>query len=1140
MTAIIGAGGGGKGGSGGSSRTPKTAPDSLDSRQYANVIDAISEGEIEGLVDDGSSADAYLKSIYFNDTPIKSASGSYNFKDVTVYRRNGTQTQDYIPLSIGVENEVPLGTSIVYDVPQTFTVTNTEIDAVRITIAVPALQRISSKTGDTKGTTVEIKIEVSYAGGAYQTVVDASSGGKISGRTGDEYRKDYEITLARPNPSNNATFKVTRLTADSESQLLSNATTLYSYTEIVYAKLRYPNTALCAFRIDAEQFSSIPTRKYFVKGIKVRIPNGVTVDQQNGRIIYPENFIWDGTFAAATWCACPSWILYDLLTSTRFGLGDHILTDAEKTNFTGGASRLDRWAFFAASKYANQLVDTGLGDGSQEARFSCNATIQTAEEAYKLINDLLSVMRCQAFWSSGGLTVVQDAPADAAYLFTIANVGPEGFSYSGSSLKQRPNVVSVSFLDIGHYDVATGKWIDGTRDIAYEVVEDVEAIDKYGVQKTEVSAFACTSRGQAHRIGAWMLYSERYEKEVVSFTVGVDAGYQVRPGQIIKIADPVKRDARRAGRIAAATTLTVTVDDTTITDLSAPGGSYLSVILPDGTVERKEVSTATDGIITVQSPFTLAPNVNSIWMLESFTPEATTWRVLGVEEQDGINYVITALAHDPSKYAYIEAGKALQFPAPTNLNRIPESPTGLSIDTTYGAEQQYVLNNRIAIKVTFKWLPVKGIKFYRVKYRHEDENFTTVQVQGPTFDVLDAIPGVYEVQVSAISASGVLFSEPALITYTVSGLGAPPADVTGLSLTAISETQAILTWNQATDLDVQIGGKVVIRHDPRSAAQAEWASSNIIIDAVAGTSTQKQVPLVPGTYLVKFEDYLGNRSINAAQLDVTLPNLQDRLTLDLYVAETYVNDYYYTGVRWRDNQRTSPFDGAKSNATYDGTETALLLSPNLYVALDYNEPIYAEGELQAEYVFHETLDLGATYDAYFYRYIVSRVISGGLLFDSVAGNFDDQPGFFDGATSDVANVRIYIRSTPDNPSGTPTWGEWNEVTHSVIRGRAFQCKAVLTVTTETVKLAVEELGVIPQLLQRITSSQTPQTASTITYDAPFYDLNALAVTPLDLQSTESYTLSNVSSAGFAVAFSNAAGTVTKQYGYTATGYGRQV
>jgi predicted phage tail protein len=1135
---IIGAGGFGKGGDGGSSRTPSTAKDSLDSRQYANVIDLISEGEIEGLVQQtvtigGVSSISTLPSIYLNNTPIQNLNGTYNFEDVEIYTRNGTQNQTYIPLSPGVEDETPVGLAVIKDVPITRSITDVDVDAVRVTIAIPALQNIDPTTGNTNGASVQLKIAVQYAGAGFTDQAIGLNGATtdtISGRTGDEYRKDYLIQLARPNPSDSVDIRVTRVTADSTSALLSNAFNWQSYTEIIWAKLRYPNSALVGLRVDAEQFNSIPSRSYLVKGVKVAIPAGVSVDPQNGRIIYPENFVWNGTFAAATWTACPAWILYDLLTSSRYGFGEHI-----------DAAQLDKWAFFAASKYANELVDDGFG--GTEVRFSCNATIQTAEEAYKLVNDLLSVMRCQGFWSSGSMTIAQDRPSDAAFLFTAANVTPEGFCYSGSSLKTRPNVAVVSYLDIGRYN-SSGVWQPGLRDTAYEVVEDTEAIDKYGAVRTEISAFACTSRAQANRIGRWLLYSERYEKEVVSFTSSLEAGQQVRPGQVILIADPVKAGSRRGGRINTATTTVITVDNTSATDLSYTGGSILSAILPDGTVEQREIQEITGANITVSSEFSQAPNSNSLWVLESPTLEGSTWRVLSVQEQDNAAYTITAIAYNESKYGYIENGFDLQQRDTTDLNVIPDSPSGLlvlDIPVPSGGttkEVQYELNGRIAIKITFAWLGPKGIKNFRVKYRHEDDNFTTRTVQGTTFDIEDVRTGAYEIQVSSISASNVLYSTPAIATYTVQGAGAPPLDVTGLTLTAINEALAVLTWNQSSELDVRIGGKVIIRHDPRNLASAEWAYSSQIVDAVAGSSTQKQVPLLPGTYFVKFEDYLGNRSTNAASFEVAIPEYESRLQLDLYTTIGYAVDYYFGGVQWEEENLATPYSGTKVNCSYDGTETALVIDLDLYVSLDYWEPIYAEGDAQAEYYFSETLELGGVYDVNFRRYVLTRSLATGTLFDNASGLFDERSGFFDGDTDDAINLVTYIRATDDDPAGTPTWGPWTEVINGVIQGRAFQVKAVLSTDNDSVNIAVESLRMIPELVRRVTSSSNPSTATTISFDHTFYDLYAVSITPVDLLSDERYLLSNVTTTGFEVDFYAGTATIERAYHYTATGFGR--
>jgi predicted phage tail protein len=1179
---IIGAGGGGGGGggkgsgrgSGGSSRTPSTAPDSLDSRQYANVIDLISEGEIQGLADG-------FKSIFLNNTALQNPDGSYNFQDVTIYTRNGTQNQTYIPLGGGVSDTKGVGITVVKNVPQVVTITDPNVDAVRVTIAIPLLQQIDTTNGDTSGASVRLQIAVNYAGGGYTTVIDDT----ISGRTADEYRKDYLIQLARPNINDNVVIQVTRITDDSTSSLLTNAFSWLAYTEIIDAKLTYPNSALVGLRVDAEQFSSIPTRSYLIKGIKVQIPNGTTVDANTGRIIYPDNFVWNGTFSAATWTSCPAWILWDLLTSTRYGFGNHI-----------SANQLDKWAFFAASKYSNTLVDDGFG--SQEARFSCNTSIQTAEEAYKLVNDLLSIMRCQAFWSTGSLTIAQDAPSDPVYLFNQANVTPEGFSYSGSSLKIRPNVAVVSYLDLK------------LRDTAYEVVEDTDSIAKYGVVRSEISAFACTSRGQANRIGKWLLFSERYEKEVCTFASSLEAGQQVRPGQIILISDPVRAGSRRAGRVAAATNMVITVDDATeitqaatysqtgttitvttstahnltvgasvlldFTSGTATDSAYtivtestfsftvtsftstttsgnllwsanlptLSVILGDGTVEARTVASISGNVMTVSLPFSSAPNVNSIWILENPSLQASTWRVLSINESDGINYGITAIAHNESKYAYIEDGVPLEFRDTTNLNEIPGQPSDLTIISTAqlgggtSPETQYEVNGRIAVKITFGWRAPQGVKKFRVKYRFEDDNFITVTVQGTTFDILDAKTGNYQIQVSSISSTDLLFSEPALANYTVAGLGAAPSDVQNLSAIATGEDVVILSWRQAPELDVQVGGRVIIRHDPRVLASADWNSSNDVVQAVAGSSTQKQVPLLPGTYFLKFEDFLGNRSTVATGIEVTLPEPESRIAAK----------------EWAEQDLATPFSGTKTNCTYDAGETALVLAPSVYVSPDYWETIYCAGDCGAEYQFADTFDLGDVYDFRIRRYIVSRPIVFSTLFDSISGDFDAQSGFFDGTVADQINVATYVRTTPDDPAGSPTYGPWTEFASGMIRGRGVQVKAIFTTETELIGVAIDELGATLELTRRVTTSLATLTSSSsavtsitfpnafykaVTVGDPYYTLlPSVGVTGLALGSNVRTHVTNLTRTGFDVEFLQGGSRQVVDFTYNAVGYGR--
>jgi len=813
---IIGAGGGGKGG-----KKPKEAKDNLDSTQHVTVVDLISEGEIQGLKDGA-------RSVFLDNTPLASAAksgtysqsgttvtvtssghglavenkvliditsgtavdgdydvatvpdansftyvaatslttsgnltlSSYNFQNVQIFSRSGTQAQSHIPIAAEVETEVGVGVSVLQATPITRTISATQTNAVRVTITVPQLQKIKDK-GDIVGTSVQLQIQVQYSGGGYTTIIDDT----ITGRTIDAYQRDYIVNLSGAFPVN---VRVVRVTPDSTSAKLSDAFTWTSYTQITYAKLRYPNSAIVALRADAEQFSSIPQRSYLIRGIKVRIPNNATVDQGTGRLTY--SGIWGGTFGAAQWCSDPAWILWDLLTSTRYGLGDHIKAD-----------QLDKWAFFAASQYCSTLVNDGFG--GQEPRFSCNVNIQTPTEAYKLINDLCSVFRAMPYWSAGTLTVSQDKPVDPAYLFTLANVTEEGFAYSSSSLKTRPNVAIVGYFDLNE------------KAVAYEVVEDATAVSKYGAITTEIQAFACTSRGQAARVGEWLLYSEQYESEVVAFTASIDAGVLVRPGQIIEIADPVRAGSRRGGRISSATTTTVTVDDTT--GLPVSSGGTLSVILPTGVVEARTVTNRTNRVFTVSPAFSVAANINSIWVFESATVQASQWRVIGVQEQEAAKYAISAVAYNSSKYDYIERDRPLQTRSVSNLNPLPLPPSSLVF-----TEGLYEYQSQVRSKVIISWKSVVGVTQYEVSWRIEEGNWQSVVVEGADYEILDTTPGLVDVEIYAVNALGRRSATPLVGSFTSAGKTAPPSNVTGFTHILDPTIGATLSWEPIPDIDL--------------------------------------------------------------------------------------------------------------------------------------------------------------------------------------------------------------------------------------------------------------------------------------------------------------------------------------------------
>ena len=1076
------------------SSTPKIANDRLDSKQYANLVDLISEGEIQGLKDG-------LKSIFLNNTPLQNPSGSYNFQDVTVETRTGTQAQSYIPVTEDIEDEKPVNVEVQKDAPVTRQIVDPNVNAVRVTITVPQLQRVM-KNGDVEGRSVRLSIRVQYDGGGFTTVVDNT----ITGRTADPYQRDYLINLTPGFTT--ADIRVNRITVSDAEYVDSRPNTIdtisrfnwTSYTEIIYAKLRYPNSALIGLRLDSEQFSSIPSRSYLIRGIKVKIPNNATVDNITGRLIY--SGIWNGTFGDAQWCSDPAWILWDLLTSTRYGFGDHIQ-----------AAQLDKFAFYSASQYCSQLVPNGFG--GQEPRFSCNVNIQTAEDAYKLINDMCSVMRVMPYWSTGTLTISQDKPADTAYLFTLANVTEEGFSYQGASRKTRPTVCVVSYLDLE------------TRDIAYEVVEDAEGIQKYGVVKTEISAFACTSRGQAYRIGEWLLYSERYESEIISFTASIEAGVDVRPGQIIEVADPVRAGARRGGRITSATTTAITVDDAT--GLTAAGAD-LSVIMPDGTVETRAISDITGDVITVSSAFSVAPNANSVWIYQTSNIQTSTWRVLTVTEQDGSQYAISAIAYNASKYDYIERGTALEQRDITDLNIIPDAPVNL-----IGEEVLYDAGGIAKAKLLISWQPVLGISQYRVEWRKDEDNWNIQTVTRPDYEIIDTTEGQYEIRVYSLAANLRSSTQPAQLVQQAFGKTAPPATPAGISIIPNSDTTAILSWDRSTELDVLLGGKVIIRHSTLLTG-AVWQESQDIVSAAAGSQTQKQVPLLEGTYLIKFEDDGGRRSAVAATAAVDLPTPQPRLLVQSY----------------REDQETPPFSGNLTNMIYSAEQDGLILNLGVFI-----DSLATDGDWDAlgtidglssnlgsgEYEFGSTLDLGAVFDLNMRRYFVTRPFLPGDLWDDQTDLIETWPDI-DGAELDQVNAVLYVRTTPDDPGGSPTWSDWHEFVNAIDRGRAFQFKTIATSFAESQNIIIDELGAELELQQRTesTGSLTSGAGSyAVTFDEAFYQAPAVGITAYNMATGDYYTVASQTRTGFTITFyDSTASVISRDFTYIATGYGREI
>jgi predicted phage tail protein len=1097
-------------------RTPVRTADNLASTAFANILDLLSEGEIEGF----PSARAYtrgttnynlalLKDVYLTDTPILRSGADvtnlteadYNFKGVSIDARYGTNAQDYIPkFGETTEDVISVNTEVIQATPVTRQITDTNVDAVRVSIAIPRLEQGTAE-GDILGTSVTISIQLQYNGGGFTTVKTDT----ISGRTADKYERDYLIDIAGAFPVD---LRVVRDSADSTDTNV-NPTFFVAYTELIYQKLRYPNSALAAVRFQAEQFNNIPARSYRIRGIKVKIPNNATVDSDTGRLTYAGT--WTGTFGAAQWTTCPAWILYDLLISKRYGFGDHV-----------AEAQLDKFAFYSASQYANELVDAGLGDGTKEARFSCNALIQNQYEAYKLINDLCSVMRCQPYWSTGTLTITQDKPTDSSYLFNRSNVLEPGFSYAGSDLKTRHTVAVVSYLDLN------------TREQNYEIVEDRDAIEKYGWVATEIKAFACTSRGQANRLGQWILFSEQNETEVISFTTSIEAGSLVRPGAVIDVQDPLRAGVRYGGRIIGAGTNTLSVDDATGLPTQ---DATLSVLLPDGSLETKTITGRTGTLITVNSNWSTLPQKNSVWIIQTSAIETQQYRVLTVKESEGNLYSITGLLYNSSKYAHVERGFQLSTRQITNLNPIPLPPTSPVASETF-----YEQNGKANVKIILSWAAVKGIPQYKVRYRAGNDNWEQLVVSKPDAEILDTRAATYVFEIYSINSLGRQSSDFASLTYAAIGKTAIPGNVQNLSFEAINANSGRLRWTLATDLDVRVGGKVLFRHSNLTDGTATWSNSVELIAAKNGNQTEAIIPLVEGEVLVKFEDDGGRQSASETSVIIDLPDTLAPLTL----------------ITRREDQDAPPFQGTRTNVFYSDEFDALTLDgadefddvPDLddLAAFDVMGDVLASGT----YEFATTVDFGNTFSVDFSRYFVTRGYFPNDLVDSRNGLVDDWDDW-DGAVISNVNAELELRSTFDNPSGTPTWGTWQPFVNGTFRGRGFQFRTNLTSNNIAENILVDELGYLATIQRRTEQSIAPVSGSSSTavvFTNPFFTgtasiggvnsyLPSVGITAQNMQTGDYFQVSAVSGTGFTINFFDSSNsTVTRQFTWTATGYGR--
>lgn len=714
-----------KGGSS-SSRTPTEQPDDLQSVAKAKILVALGEGEFAGQLTG--------KDIYLDGTALENSDGSQNFSGVTWEFRAGTQAQKYIQGIPGTENEISVGTEVTSATAWTRTFTNTQLSAVRLRLKWPSLFK-QEDDGDLVGYSVNYAIDLQTDGGTWQTVLNTS----VTGKTTSGYERSHRIDL--PQVGSTWTIRLRKITADANSAKIGDTMTLQSFTEVIDAKLRYPNTALLYIEFDSSQFNgSIPQISCEPRGRVIRVPD--TYD--------PETRSYSGTWTGAfkwAWTDNPAWIIYDLVVSDRFGLG-HRLT----------AANIDKWTLYQVAQYCDQMVPDGKGGDGTEPRYTCNVYIQDRNDAYTVLRDFAAIFRGMTYWGGDQIVALADMPRDVDYSYTRANVVGGRFTYSSSTTKTRYTTALVSWSDPGN------AYAD-----AMEPVFEQALVARYGFNQLEMTAIGCTRQSEANRKGRWGILTNNKDR-VVSFDVGLD-GNIPQPGYIIAVADELLSGKVMGGRISAVNGRVIKLDR--VADAAA--GDRLILNLPSGASQSRTIQAVNGESVTVTTAYSETPQAEAVWVVESNELYAQQYRVVSVADNDDGTFTITGAWHDPDKYARIDTGAIIDQRPVSVIPPGNQSPPANIVISSFSVVQQNISVETMRVS----WDQAQNAIAYEAQWRRNDGNWVNVPRSSTTsFDVPGIYAGRYLVRVRAINAaeisSGWGYSEEKTLTGKV---GNPPKPV---------------------------------------------------------------------------------------------------------------------------------------------------------------------------------------------------------------------------------------------------------------------------------------------------------------------------------------------------------------------------
>ncbi|EMO4264455.1 phage tail protein [Enterobacter hormaechei] len=709
-----------------SSRTPTEQPDDLQSVAKAKILVALGEGEFAGQLTG--------KDIYLDGTALENADGSQNFSGVTWEFRAGTQAQKYIQGIPGTENEISVGTEVTSATAWTRTFTNTQLSAVRLRLKWPSLFK-QEDDGDLVGYSVNYAIDLQTDGGTWQTVLNTS----VTGKTTSGYERSHRIDL--PQAGSTWTIRLRKITADANSAKIGDTMTLQSFTEVIDAKLRYPNTALLYIEFDSSQFNgSIPQISCEPRGRVIRVPD--TYD--------PETRSYSGTWTGAfkwAWTDNPAWIFYDLVVSDRFGLG-HRLT----------AANIDKWTLYQVAQYCDQMVPDGKGGDGTEPRYTCNVYIQDRNDAYTVLRDFAAIFRGMTYWGGDQIVALADMPRDVDYSYTRANVVGGRFTYSSSTTKTRYTTALVSWSDPGN------AYAD-----AMEPVFEQALVARYGFNQLEMTAIGCTRQSEANRKGRWGILTNNKDR-VISFDVGLD-GNIPQPGYIIAVADELLSGKVMGGRISAVNGRVIKLDR--VADAAA--GDRLILNLPSGASQSRTIQAVNGESVTVTTAYSETPQAEAVWVVESNELYAQQYRVVSVADNDDGTFTITGAWHDPDKYARIDTGAIIDQRPVSVIPPGNQSPPANIVISSFSVVQQNISVETMRVS----WDQAQNAIAYEAQWRRNDGNWVNVPRSSTTsFDVPGIYAGRYLVRVRAINAaeisSGWGYSEEKTLTGKV---GNPPKPV---------------------------------------------------------------------------------------------------------------------------------------------------------------------------------------------------------------------------------------------------------------------------------------------------------------------------------------------------------------------------